>query len=341
MADNLKDLLRLWRLYARMDLLWLTQDFSSALLVMLSETLGSLSGMAGVLLLAVRFGGVGGLSADEILFMLGFFELANGLSWILLGNYNVIHISRRIARGQLDHMLLQPRPLWLQLVTEGFMPFSGCQSIHGAVFLTPPRIDSRYTLRRDIIVGKHDDPSSFFPVLPADRLCQPDSFLQIRPATAARKTEDRPARILPIRAAGYNLPDFFFGCQYSDLLAGGHPIQHLQRPLFRGFQPCPTLCHRLHAAAQVKNHHRPGCVTAFQAGMHQAQYQQQRSQELHRQQQVFPQALERPVGRVILHGRLPQERARYLGRQVFPAQQVQNHDPGRQGQCPGKLRGCK
>ena len=136
MADNLKDLLRLWRLYARMDLLWLTQDFSSALLVMLSETLGSLSGMAGVLLLAVRFGGVGGLSADEILFMLGFFELANGLSWILLGNYNVIHISRRIARGQLDHMLLQPRPLWLQLVTEGFMPFSGCHGLLVGIALT-------------------------------------------------------------------------------------------------------------------------------------------------------------------------------------------------------------
>lgn len=136
MADNLKSLPRLWRLYARMDLMWLTQDLTSALLVMLSESLSSLSAMAGVLLLAVRFGGVGGLTADEVLFMLGFFELANGLSWMLLGNYNVIHISRRVARGQLDHMLIQPRPLWLQLVTEGFMPFSGCHGLLIGIALT-------------------------------------------------------------------------------------------------------------------------------------------------------------------------------------------------------------
>ena len=125
MADNRKGVFRLWKLYARMDLNWLLQDKATVLLVVITETLSNLSGMAGVLLLAVRFGGVGGLTADEILFMLGFFELADGLGWMLFGNYNVIHISRRIGRGQVDHMLIQPRPLWMQLLTEGFMPFSG------------------------------------------------------------------------------------------------------------------------------------------------------------------------------------------------------------------------
>lgn len=130
MAANLRSLFRLWGLYARMDLRWMMQDWTSVFIVVISETLQNLSSMAGVLLLAVRFGGVGGLSADEVLFMLGFFELADGVSWILFGNYNVMHISRRIGRGQVDHMLIQPRPIWMQLLTEGFMPFSGC---HGMI----------------------------------------------------------------------------------------------------------------------------------------------------------------------------------------------------------------
>jgi len=124
-SRNVRDLFRLWALYARMDLNWLLQDLSSVIIVVISETLQNLSSMAGVLLLAVRFGGVGGLSADEVLFMLGFYELASGIGWVLFGNYNVIHISRRIGRGQVDHMLIQPRPLWMQLATEGFMPVSG------------------------------------------------------------------------------------------------------------------------------------------------------------------------------------------------------------------------
>lgn len=136
MADNIKSVFRLLKLYAKMDLSWLLQDFSSFLVVILSESLQNLAGMAGVLLLAIRFGGVGGLSADEVLFMLGFFELADGLAFMLFGNYNVLHISRRVGRGQVDHMLIQPRPLWMQLLTEGFMPFSGSYGLIFGVILT-------------------------------------------------------------------------------------------------------------------------------------------------------------------------------------------------------------
>ncbi len=136
MVANLKSVVRLWWLYARMDLNWLMQDFGSALLVMLSETLSSISSLVGVLLLAIRFGGVGGLSADQVLFMLGFFKLADGICWVFFGNYNILHLSRRIGRGQIDHMLIQPRPLWMQLLTEGAMPFSGCSGLLIGLALT-------------------------------------------------------------------------------------------------------------------------------------------------------------------------------------------------------------
>lgn len=136
MGKALRDVCRLWGLYARMDLNWLMQDLTSVVIVVLSEALQNLSSMAGVLLLAIRFGGVGGLKADEVLFMLGFYQLADGLGWMIFGNYNVIHLSRRIGRGQVDHMLIQPRPLWMQLLTEGFMPFSGCHGFLIGVALT-------------------------------------------------------------------------------------------------------------------------------------------------------------------------------------------------------------
>ena len=67
MADNIKTVFRLLKLYAKMDLSWLLQDWTNAVIVILSETLQNLSGMAGILLLAVRFGGVGGMTADEAL----------------------------------------------------------------------------------------------------------------------------------------------------------------------------------------------------------------------------------------------------------------------------------
>jgi ABC-2 type transport system permease protein len=33
-------------------------------------------------------------------------------------------------------MLIQPRPLWMQLLTEGFMPFSGCHGVFIGIALT-------------------------------------------------------------------------------------------------------------------------------------------------------------------------------------------------------------
>ncbi|MBR0387692.1 MAG: ABC-2 family transporter protein, partial [Clostridia bacterium] len=64
------------------------------------------------------------------------FELADGLCYMLFGGFNVLHISRRIGRGQVDHMLIQPRPLIVQLLTEGFMPVSGSGGFLIGILLT-------------------------------------------------------------------------------------------------------------------------------------------------------------------------------------------------------------
>ena len=127
MAAKLRHLFRLYRLYARMDAQWFMQDTALCLLCIISETISNLASVTGVFLLSVQFGGVGVLSSDEVLFMLGFYSLATGLFSLFFGGFNTGEISRRIGRGQLDHCLIQPIPIWMQLTTESFIPVSGCQ----------------------------------------------------------------------------------------------------------------------------------------------------------------------------------------------------------------------
>ena len=49
-----KRLFQLWKLYARMDWYYTTQDLFTAIVTILSETILALSSFAGVALLAVR-----------------------------------------------------------------------------------------------------------------------------------------------------------------------------------------------------------------------------------------------------------------------------------------------
>jgi ABC-2 type transport system permease protein len=116
-------LLRLWGLYARMDLLWLLSDARQALTYWASDLVVNLAGLAAVYLLAERFAGLGPWSRDQVLFMLGYASTVRGLLDVSMG-YNVLAVSRRLGRGQLDHTLIQPQPLWMALLTEGFVPFS-------------------------------------------------------------------------------------------------------------------------------------------------------------------------------------------------------------------------
>ncbi len=135
MAD-IKELFKFYKLYGRMDLNWFLQDSVVCVIVILSELISNVAGLSGVLLLAARFGGVGGLSTDEVLFMLGFFQLADGFTYMMFGGFNVLVISRRVGRGQLDHMLIQPRPLILQMLGEGFMPVSGSSAFWMGLIVT-------------------------------------------------------------------------------------------------------------------------------------------------------------------------------------------------------------
>lgn len=111
-------------MYALLDFTFVMADLKLALTWFVADALSNLATITATLLLATRFAGIGGWSYGQLLFMLGYATLIGGLLNMLFG-YNVLQISRRLGRGQLDHTLVQPQPLWLALLTEGFMPFSG------------------------------------------------------------------------------------------------------------------------------------------------------------------------------------------------------------------------
>ncbi len=120
----LKRLLRLWGLYARMDLLWVARDVRMFMIWTFTDSVMNVASITAMWLLAERFDGIGHWSKLQVLFMLGYGATVTGLIDTFCG-YNVSFISRRLGRGQLDHTLIQPQPIWLSLLTEGFVPFSG------------------------------------------------------------------------------------------------------------------------------------------------------------------------------------------------------------------------
>src|SRR5205823_4739020 len=126
---------RLWGVAAWMDLLWISRDLKQAIIYFASDGILNVAGLAATFLLAARFNSIGTWSRDQVLFMLGYAMTVGGLLDALF-NYNVLHISRRIGRGQLDHTLIQPRPLWMALLTEGFAPFSGSGMLLPGIGLT-------------------------------------------------------------------------------------------------------------------------------------------------------------------------------------------------------------
>jgi len=127
--------LRLLAISAKMDLLWLLRDAKFAVLVSVCDMVNNLAIVSVVFLIAARFGGVGGMGTDEVLFMMAYSTLVTGL-FAMFGAGNNIHISRVIGRGQLEHLFIQPLPLAVQLSTSGFMPFTGGGNfIVGAVLM--------------------------------------------------------------------------------------------------------------------------------------------------------------------------------------------------------------
>jgi ABC-2 type transport system permease protein len=106
---------------ARLDLLVILSSKGQAVVWAVTDLLAYSGGVVAVLLLAQRFDGIAGWSKAELLFLLGYATTVAALQSVFFG-YNVSAISRRIGRGQLDHMLIQPRHLLLTLLTEGFSP---------------------------------------------------------------------------------------------------------------------------------------------------------------------------------------------------------------------------
>ncbi len=125
MVANIKRIFQLWGIYAKLDLLWFLRDTKYCVAAIVSDIVTNLSALAGVFLLAERFGNIGGMSSDQVLFMLGYACVVDGVILMFFSMNNVAWISRLIGRGQLEHRVTQPVPLWMQLLTEGFIPVSG------------------------------------------------------------------------------------------------------------------------------------------------------------------------------------------------------------------------
>jgi ABC-2 type transport system permease protein len=122
-GERVRRVFALWAVATRMDLLWLANP-GSALTWYLSEVLASIAVVTSTFLISARFDGIARWSKPQVIFLLGFAVLVRGAVEMAFG-MNIAFISRRIGRGQLDHMLLVPQPLWVTLLTDGFAPVSG------------------------------------------------------------------------------------------------------------------------------------------------------------------------------------------------------------------------
>jgi ABC-type uncharacterized transport system permease subunit len=122
-------------MYAWLDFIWVTKSLQSFLLYYFGEVTIHLASLTSILLLAERFNGLGPWSKMQIVFMLGYAAMATGLLDIFFG-FNVLFIGRRLGRGQFDHTLIQPQPLWMALLTDGFNPFAASGSLLTGIGLT-------------------------------------------------------------------------------------------------------------------------------------------------------------------------------------------------------------
>lgn len=123
--DNLKILFRLYKHYAKMDLLWMLRDTRYFLMEFLCDLISGGCTIAGVCLLSISFQDFGGMNRYEILFMMGYCVFIDGFFMLFFMGNNTGMVSRIIGRGQLDHLIIQPVPLWAALFAQGFSPFSG------------------------------------------------------------------------------------------------------------------------------------------------------------------------------------------------------------------------
>ena len=119
---TVKRYLGLLSIYAKMDLGALLRDTKFMLIAVISDICADISAISGIFLLAWRFGGIGGLNKFEILFMLAYGGIVNGIIGIF-DHGNASFPSRIIGRGQWEHMFIMPLPYSVQMLA-GFFPFT-------------------------------------------------------------------------------------------------------------------------------------------------------------------------------------------------------------------------
>lgn len=118
-------LIRSLKIYGKMDLFWFLRDTKYCLMQIFADITSVLSIVIGIILLSTQLDGIGEFRKYQIFLMLGIATSVHGVYTLFFANYNNGAISRIIVRGQIDHYLLQPIPIWIQIITRGFAPFSG------------------------------------------------------------------------------------------------------------------------------------------------------------------------------------------------------------------------
>jgi ABC-2 type transport system permease protein len=106
---------------ARLNVARILRTREQAIAYTLTDFLWHSGAMLAPILVAVRFGHIGAWPAAAVVFMLAYGAAVSSLMDIL-GDYPW-RLSRRIGRGHIDHLLVQPQPVWRILLTEGFTPF--------------------------------------------------------------------------------------------------------------------------------------------------------------------------------------------------------------------------
>ena len=136
MADKFKTLFRLYRQYAKMDLLWFLRDTRYFFIQLVSDIVSGGCTIAGVCLLSANFKNFSGMNQNEILFMMGYSLFIDGIYMVFFIGNNTGMVSRIIGRGQLDHIMIQPVPIWAELLAQGFSPVSGSPMLIFGITLT-------------------------------------------------------------------------------------------------------------------------------------------------------------------------------------------------------------
>jgi ABC-2 type transport system permease protein len=117
-----------------MDLATLLRDTGFMLICVISDLCANISAISGVFLLAWKFGGIGGMSEFEVLFMLAYGNIVMGVI-ALMGGQNALFPSRIIGRGQWEHMFIMPLSYGMQM-SVGIFPFTSSSTLISGVIMT-------------------------------------------------------------------------------------------------------------------------------------------------------------------------------------------------------------